>query len=149
MRPHVFKIHKSAAKVIRLCLKRDAVEQGVRVEDVVVPAHPSSKDQSPRSFRQMVKRAKADGLFAFVDVPSDPGRACTIHFWRAAETGDYRLAGALGHELGHISGGGPFLDFEPAVEEYRANLYGDVAREVVMVLEALKRPGVIKKRKRK
>ena len=134
MREHIYKKHGSARACVRAVLREDANIRGVKVEELSIPPHPSSKDRTPRTFKSMVKKAKEDGLFAFTHIPRNDDMPSTIHFWHEPTLDSERIALMLGHELGHISGGGPNFEISPAEEEQRADAYGYVARETVVVL---------------
>ncbi len=138
MRPHRFQRHKSAVSLIRESLSRQAEEQDIAIQQVVIAGHPGSEHpEIPRTYDSMLKSVRKSGMWAYVDVPEDESLDCTIHFWYKKNTPLGRVALMLGHECGHISCGGPFADIPPAAEEHRADSYGQVASEVVVILQAM------------
>jgi hypothetical protein len=76
-------------------------------------------------------------MWAFVVVPGDRRKTSMIHYWFADGHPIDQVALMLGHELGHIQDDGPHMHLTEDEEEDRADLYGDVAGEVMRVVLTL------------
>ncbi len=75
------------------------------------------------------------GAWAFVSVFADEDATCIVHLWHRRNIRPEILARVLGHELGHISDGGPKDDTLGRIpEEERAEEFAYVAAEVVAQL---------------
>lgn len=85
--------------------------------------------------RPSLRLIRQVGAWAFVSVPSDPDGVCIVNLWFRGRCRPDLVARVLGHELGHISDGGPKDDELGMIpEEERAEEFAETVVEVVRFL---------------
>ncbi len=84
----------------------------------------------------MLRKIRKAGMWGYTDVSDDVDGESVIHFWFKKGHPPEHVARLIGHELGHISGGGPFIDIG-AKEEERADEYSRVAWESVVLMRGM------------